>query len=70
MSFYSVGKNEIRNLREKETHIKDELKILTSNSSSNVLSFKAIVLNNELEKLHNRLKVLTFGNNNDGNDIA
>ena len=70
MSFYSVGKNEIRSLLEKEAHMKDELKVLMSNAGTNVRSFKAIALNSELEKLRNRLKVLTLGNDNGGDDIA
>ena len=70
MSFYSVGKNEMRILLEKEAHMEDELKVLTSNSRSNVHSFQALALSSELEKLRNRLKVLTLGNNGDGDDIA
>ncbi len=70
MSFYSVGKNEIRNLLAREEYLMDKLAVLTSSSCSNVLSFKAAALNSELQKLRNRLKVLTFGNNNDGDDIA
>lgn len=69
MSFYSVGKNEIRSLLEKEEHMRDELKVLTNNSGNKIRSFKAIALSNELEKIRNRLKVLSYGND-DGDNVA
>ncbi len=69
MSSYSVGKNKIRSLLEKEARMNNELKSLTNNSGTKVRSFKAIALNSELEKIRNKLKVLSFGNNS-GDDIA
>ena len=69
MSSYSVGKNEIRSLLEKEARMSDELKSLTNDSGSKIHSFKAISINNELEKIRNKLKVLSFGNSS-SDDIA
>ena len=70
VAFYSVGKNEIRNLLEKEAQIKSELRLLNKQSSSGVYSFKAIMLSNEMTKIQNKLRVLSFGNPTNGNDIA
>lgn len=69
MSFYSLGKNEIRYLHQKETQIKEELEKL-ERSSENICSFKEITLKSEMKKIQNKLNVLTFGNNTDGDDIA
>ena len=70
MSFYSVGKNEIRSLLEKEAQIKSELRDLNKDSNKNIYSFKAILLNNEMAKIQNKLKILSFRNPIDGDDIA
>ena len=70
MAFFSVGKNEIRNLLEKEARIKSELRDLNKNVNKSVYSFKAIMLHNEMTKIQNKLKVLSFGNPPDGDDIA
>lgn len=69
MSFYSLGKNELRYLYQKEAQIKEELRSLKV-SSGNICSFKEITLKNEMKKIQNKLKILTFGNNTDGDDIA
>lgn len=69
MSFYSLGKNELYYLHQKEAQIKEELKKLEE-SSDNICSFKEIILKNEMKKIQNKLKILTFGNNSDGDDIA
>ena len=69
MSFYSLGKNELYYLHQKEAQIKEELKKLEE-SSDNICSFKEIILKNEMKKIQNKLKILTFGNNPDGDDIA
>ena len=70
MSFYSVGKNEIQSLLEKEAQAKNELRAINKNPTNGVYSFKAIRLANEITKIQNKLKVLSFGNPNDGDDIA
>lgn len=70
MSFYSVGKNEISNLLEKEAQIRSELRNLNKDSNKNIYSFKAILLNNEMTKIQNKLKILSFGSPSDGDDIA
>lgn len=69
MSFYSLGKNELYYLHQKEAQIKEELKKLEK-SSDNICSFKEIILKNEMKKIQNKLKILTFGNNPDRDDIA
>lgn len=69
MSFYSLGKNELYYLHQKEAQIKEELKKLEK-SSDNICSFKEIILKNEMKKIQNKLKILTFGYNPDGDDIA
>jgi len=64
-----LGKNELRYLHQKEAQIKEELEKL-ERLSENICSFKEITLKNEMKKIQNKLKVLTFGNNTDGDDIA
>ena len=70
MSFYSVGKNEIKNLLREEARIRSELRDLDKNAKKGIYSFRAIMLNNEMTKIQNKLKVLSFGNPYDGDDIA
>lgn len=70
MSLYSVGKNEIRSLLEKETQIKNELRDLDKGSSNGICSFRAILLNNEMKKIRNKLKVLSLGNPSGSDDIS
>lgn len=70
MSFFSVGKNEVISLLEREAQIKNELSSLEQNSKSGICNFKAIALNNEIKKIQNKIKILTFGNHSGGNDIA
>lgn len=69
MSFYSLGKNELHYLHQKEAQIKEELRKLKG-SSGNICSFKEITLKSEIKKIQNKLKVLTLGDNFDGDDIA
>lgn len=69
MSFYSLGKNEVRYLHQKAAQLKSELQNLEK-SSGNVSSFQAIRIQSEINKIQNKIKVLTFGNNTDGDDIA
>lgn len=69
MSFYSLGKNELHYLHQKEAQIKEELKKLEG-SPENICNFKEIILKSEMKKIQNKLKVLTFGNNFNGDDIA
>ncbi|MDR0942509.1 MAG: hypothetical protein LBM19_02755 [Holosporales bacterium] len=66
MSFYSVGKNEICSLLEKEEKIKRQLKKIENSRQREISSFKAIKLKNEMLKIQNELKVLSFGNDDDG----
>lgn len=71
MSVYSVGKNEVRSLMEKEQKIKKELEEISKTSSSgNICSFRSVMLKNEIKKVHNKLKILSFGSGPDGDDIA
>lgn len=71
MSVYSVGKNEVHSLMKKEQEFKKELEEISKTSSSgNICSFRAVMLKNEIKKVHNKLKVLSFGNSFDGDDIA
>jgi hypothetical protein len=68
---YSVGKNEIRNLLDEEKRLEKELRSLVSGSAkSNVSQFKAILLNNEITRVKNKLKVLAGGKSFDGGNIA
>lgn len=69
MSRYSVGKNEIRNLLQKEASMQDELKSLTNSCDGKIRNFKAIALNKEITKIHNKLRILSFGSNGP-DDIA
>lgn len=68
MSFYSLGKNELHYLLQKKAQLQKELKTFEK-SSGNIRDFKAILLQNEMKKIQNQLKILTFGNNPD-DDIA
>lgn len=70
MSFYSIGKNEIQNLLEKEARIQHELASLGEKKNNDIYSFKAIMLTNEMRKIQNKLKVLSFGSPSDGDGIA
>ena len=71
MSVYSVGKNEVHSLMEKEQRIKQELEEITKASSTgNICSFRSLILKNEIKKVHNKLKILSFGSGPDGDDIA
>ena len=70
MSIYSVGKNELRNLANRETDIKNELQKLNGEEGGNVCSFRSILLNNEMSKIQNKMKVLSFGNPSEDDDIA
>ncbi|MBR1479870.1 MAG: hypothetical protein IJ599_03180 [Alphaproteobacteria bacterium] len=70
MSIYSVGKNELRNLANRETDIKNELQKLNGEERENVCSFRSILLNNEMSKIQNKMKVLSFGNPSEDDDIA
>ena len=70
MSLYSLGKNEIRCLQKQERQMRSELDNLVKNESEKIRSFKAILLNNEIVKIQNKIKVLASGNSFDGDDIA
>ena len=70
MSFYSVGKNELRNLRMQEKQMQNELDVLMNQSDGKIQSLQAIRLNSEIAKLHNKIQVLSFGKTDDGDDIA
>jgi hypothetical protein len=71
MSIFSVGKNEIRNLLEKESQLKSELKKLAKESTNpNVQNFKTIMLKNEMIKIQNKIKILSFKNGPDDGDVA
>ena len=62
MSFYSIGKNEIRLLLAKEHQLKNKIK----EEKGIVDSFQAIIMKKELEKIHTKLKVLGYTPNDDG----
>ena len=70
MSFYSLGKNEIRSLQRQEKQMLNELDNLVKTESEKIRSFKAILLNNEIVKIQNKIKVLSSGKSFDGDDIA
>ena len=70
MSFYSVGKNELRNLQMQEKQMQNELDLLLNKSDGKIQSLQAIKLNNEIAKIHNKIQVLSFGSPDDGDDIA
>ena len=70
MSFYSVGKNELRNLQMQEKQMQNELAVLVNKSDGKIQSLQAIRLNNEIAKIHNKIRVLSFGSSDDGDDIA
>ncbi len=70
MSFYSVGKNELRNLQMQEKQMQNELDVLVNKSDGKIQSLQAIRLNNEIAKIHNKIRVLSFGSPDDGDDIA
>ena len=70
MSFYSVGKNELRNLQMQEKQMQNELDLLLNKSDGKIQSLQAIKLNNEIAKIHNKIQVLSFGSPDDEDDIA
>ena len=70
MSFYSVGKNELRSLQMQEKQMQNELAVLVNKSDGKIQSLQAIRLNNEIAKIHNKIQVLSFGSSDDGDDIA
>ncbi|MDR1476281.1 MAG: hypothetical protein LBI20_03110 [Holosporales bacterium] len=66
MPFYSIGKNELKGLIEKEKKMKRELEAIESlKSPSEVIHFKSASLRNEVIKIHNRIKLLSVGDNDD-----
>jgi hypothetical protein len=68
MPFYSIGKNELRGLIEKEEMIKRELEAIESlKSSSDVMRFRSASLKDEATKIHNKIRLLS---SEDSDDIA
>ncbi|MDR1289338.1 MAG: hypothetical protein LBJ77_03035 [Holosporales bacterium] len=60
MPFYSIGKNELRGLIEKEEMIKRELEAIESlKSSSDIIRFKSASLKDEATKIHNKIRMLS-----------
>ncbi|MDR1034987.1 MAG: hypothetical protein LBL32_03590 [Holosporales bacterium] len=60
MSLYSIGKNELKGLIEKEKIINRELKTVESMKSlSDVIRFKSALLKNEATRIHNKIKLLS-----------
>jgi hypothetical protein len=71
VSLYSIEKNEICNLLEKEIQLKSELERLSRrNSAGNVYDFRSIMLKSEINKVQNKLRILSLENDIGGNDIA
>lgn len=66
MSFYSIGKNELRNLSEQELKLRKQLD--EDSGCGNVCSFKNIILHKELSKLNTKLRVLSYMNPKDDGD--
>ncbi|MDR3031123.1 MAG: hypothetical protein LBU35_01915 [Holosporales bacterium] len=68
MAFYSIGRNEILLLLEKEHQLKSKIK--TEVDSPGVVSnFQTILMKKELEKIHTKLKILGYRSSDDG-DVA
>lgn len=61
MSFYSIGKNEVRLLLAKEHQLKNQLQ----KDKGVVSSFQAVIMEKELKKIHTKLKVLGYAPNDD-----
>jgi hypothetical protein len=57
MPFYSLGKNEVRALIDKEKKINDEL-MQIKHSDKNVLSIREVALLSDLKKVRAKLKLL------------
>ncbi|MDR1365333.1 MAG: hypothetical protein LBJ42_01970 [Holosporales bacterium] len=72
MSLYSIGKNEIRSLRNKEERLVSELKSLggARGVSSDVKSIQEIVIENEVSKIRTKIAVLSFGTVPDDDGVA
>jgi hypothetical protein len=68
VSFYSIGKNELKGLIKKEEMIKRELEAIASmKSPSDIIRFKSASLKDEATKIHNKIRLLS---SEDSDDIA
>jgi hypothetical protein len=64
MPVYSIGKNELLGLIEKENRMRKELDSIKSLIDvSEIMNLKAMFLKNEIAKLHNNILLMTFGTN-------
>ncbi len=76
MSYYNKHDNELNCILQEETKAKEDLVKLQNNCKSNnnkICDFKAIFLQNRINKLHHKIKDIMIGNHpdpNDGNNIA
>ncbi|MDR1233599.1 MAG: hypothetical protein LBJ92_00385 [Holosporales bacterium] len=66
MSFYTIGKNELRGLIAKENRMKMELeKVNSSRISGDIFDMKSQALKHEINLIHNKLKLLTPNSDDD-----
>ncbi len=70
MSFFSIGKNEIKKLEKLEKEIDSKLKECAKTYSGNVFNFKDLVLKKEQERLHNKISILKHMNPEDDDDCG
>jgi hypothetical protein len=72
MPIYSIGKNEIRSLLNKEERLMNELRSLgrVRGTSSGVKSIREIVIENEVSRIRTELAVLSLGSAPDDDGIA
>ncbi|MDR0744849.1 MAG: hypothetical protein LBE97_02760 [Holosporales bacterium] len=68
MSFFSIGRNEIQSLLEKERELKNKIHV-KDDGSGVVKDFQDIMIKKELEKVHTKLKILGYRPDGDG-DVA
>ena len=63
MSFFSIGKNEIKEMEKREKLLSDKMRSAKTHfSGQNVCSFNEIVLRNQKKKLDDKLSLLKYLN--------